>query len=301
MTGAAGFLGSHLADLLIEQGHEVVALDDLSTGRWENLAQRPGLTRVEADVAAAEVDGPIDRVYHLASPASPRDFARMPLHVLRANSLGTWRLLELAEAKGARFLLASTSEVYGDPLVSPQPETYWGNVNPVGPRSCYDESKRFAEALVTAYEGRVECRIVRFFNTYGPRMRRDDGRAVPTFFDQALRGAPLTVQGDGMQTRSFAFVSDVVPAVAALMESDVEGPVNLGADEEVTLLDLARRIRSSLGSQSEIVHVGAAPDDPRRRRPDLSRARRLLGYAPGVWLDEGLARTTEWFRAQGIA
>jgi dTDP-glucose 4,6-dehydratase len=302
VTGAAGFLGSHLCDHLLGRGHEVLALDDLSTGSWDNLPERPALTRITADAAdPPRLDGPLERVYHLASPASPTDFARMALQVMRANAIGTWRMLELAEQKGARLLLASTSEVYGDPLVSPQPESYWGNVNPVGPRSCYDESKRFAEALATAYAGRVECRIVRFFNTYGPRMRPDDGRAVPTFLVQALRGAPMTVHGDGAQTRSFAFVADVVPAVAALMESDAQGPVNLGSDNEVPLLELARRVRKLVGSRSEIVHVPGTPDDPQRRRPDLTRVRQILGFTASTSLDEGLARTADWFRSRATA
>lgn len=296
VTGAAGFLGSHLCDALIEAGHEVVAMDNLSTGRWENLPERRGLRRVTLDVCAPlYVEGTVDRIYHFASPASPRDFERIPLAVAGANSLGAWNVLQLAREKRARILMASTSEVYGDPLVSPQPEGYWGNVNPHGPRSCYDESKRFAEALTRSFvqEHGIEARIVRIFNTYGPRMRPEDGRAVPTFLDCALRGAPLPVHGDGLQTRSFAYVSDVVDGTIALMESDFDSPVNIGSDEEVAVLDLARQVILATSSSSKVVHVEAAPDDPRQRRPDLSLTRRVLGYKPKVSLRDGLRATLD--------
>ncbi|MCC6403931.1 MAG: NAD-dependent epimerase/dehydratase family protein [Fimbriimonadaceae bacterium] len=294
VTGAAGFLGSHLCDALHLAGHEIVAMDNLSTGRWDNLPARPGLTRLTVDVAnPIYVEGKVDRIFHFASPASPRDFARVPVAVAAANSLGAWNALHLAKEKGARIVMASTSEVYGDPLVSPQPESYWGNTNPVGPRSCYDESKRFSEALTRAFALQYgsDAGIVRIFNTYGPRMRRDDGRAVPTFLDHALRREPIPVQGDGLQTRSFAYVADVVAGVIALMESGYASPLNLGNDEEVTILELAEAVIQATGSESPIVHVPAAPDDPRQRKPDLTLARRLLGYEPRIGLREGLAAT----------
>lgn len=294
VTGAAGFLGSHLCDALLAEGHDVVAIDNLSTGRWTNLPARERLSRLTLDVCnPIFVEGRVDQIYHFASPASPKDFDRVPVAVAAANSLGAWNVLQLAREKRARILMASTSEVYGDPLVTPQPESYWGNVNPFGARSCYDESKRFAEALTHAFatEHGTDARIVRIFNTYGPRMRHDDGRSVPTFLDHAIRGEPIPVQGDGLQTRSFAYVSDVVAGSIALMESGYAKPVNLGSDEEVTILDLVHEVLRATGSSSEIVHLPAAPDDPRQRRPDLGLARRLLEYEPTTSLRDGLALT----------
>jgi dTDP-glucose 4,6-dehydratase len=275
-------------------------VDNFLTGCPENIADLPEagrLTVVEADVIDdLDVPGPIDLVCHLASPASPRDYLRYPAETLRVNSLGTQRALRTAERKDARFVLASTSEVYGDPQEHPQRESYWGNVNPVGPRSVYDEAKRFSEALTTAFGQHrgVRTGIARLFNTYGPRLSREDGRAVPTFLDQALAGAPITVAGDGSQTRSLCFVDDTVEGILALAASDVRAPVNLGNDEELTVLELARRIRDLAGSDSEIVHVERPMDDPQVRRPDITRARELLGWRPRVSLDDGLRRTLEW-------
>jgi dTDP-glucose 4,6-dehydratase len=304
VTGGAGFLGSHLCLALLERGWEVVAIDNLLTGQADNLADLyadPAFTFMHYDVTNyLHVDGPVDAVLHFASPASPRDYLEHPLRTLKVGSLGTHITLGLAHAKGARYLLASTSEVYGDPLVSPQPETYWGNVNPVGPRGVYDEAKRYAEAVAMAYHRTqgLDVKIARIFNTYGPGMRPGDGRAIPNFFEQALAGAPITVHGNGAQTRSFCFVDDEVAGLIALLESGHVGPMNIGNPEEHTVLHLARTILGVTGSTSEIVFEDAAVDDPRQRCPDIGLAQRALGWRPRVSLAEGLERTNEWFRAQ---
>jgi dTDP-glucose 4,6-dehydratase len=303
ITGGAGFLGSHLCDHLVAQGVEVVVLDNLVTGSLDNLAHltgNPAFSFQRQDVTEyLEVEGPVDAVLHFASPASPIDYALLPIQTMKVGTLGTHRALGLAMAKGARFLLASTSEVYGDPEVHPQPETYWGHVNPVGPRSIYDEAKRAAEAFTMAYHNHhgLETRIVRIFNTYGPRMRRRDGRAVPAFLSQALAGEPLTVFGDGSQTRSLCYVDDLVDGVARLLASDHPLPVNIGNPDEITMLELARTVRDLCGSRSEIVFEPLPVDDPRRRRPDIGLARSLLGWEPRVPLEEGLTRTIAWWRA----
>jgi dTDP-glucose 4,6-dehydratase len=302
VTGGAGFLGSHLADALLARGDEVVVLDNLLTGSMRNiehLVDRPDFTFVLHDVSTdIVVPGTVDAILHLASPASPVDYLEHPIQTLKVGSLGTHNALGLARAKGARFLLASTSEVYGDPAVHPQPETYWGNVNPIGPRGVYDEAKRFAEAMTLAYhrEHAIEVRIVRIFNTYGPRMNVDDGRVVSNFLVQALRGEPLTVYGDGSQTRSFCYVDDEVRGLLALLDSDHTGPVNIGNDGEFTMLELAEQVLAVTGSSSEIVFRPLPVDDPRQRRPDLTLARELLGWEPTVALADGLARTAEHFR-----
>ncbi len=302
ITGGAGFLGSHLADRLIRRGLTVVVLDNLSTGSENNLAHllgHPRFTFHRQDVTEfLLVDGDVDAVLHLASPASPIDYARLPIETIKAGTLGTHRALGLARAKGARLLLASTSEVYGDPEVHPQPESYWGHVNPVGPRSMYDEGKRAAEAFVMAYRNhhRMDTRIVRIFNTYGPRMRKADGRAVPNFVTQALAGEPLTVFGDGSQTRSLCYVDDLIDGIHRLLLSDVRDPVNIGNPDEVTMLQLAALIRDLCGSRSEIVFQPLPTDDPRRRRPDITLARRALDWEPRVGLEQGLRRTIDWWR-----
>ncbi|MDX2192357.1 MAG: UDP-glucuronic acid decarboxylase family protein [Gemmatimonadales bacterium] len=305
LTGAAGFLGSHLCERLLADGHSVIGIDNLVTGRRANLAhleRHPALRVIDADVvhgALPEVEA-LDAILHFASAASPPAYLRVPIETLLAGSVGTHRLLELARSHGARFLLASTSEVYGDPLVDPQPEGYWGNVNPVGPRSCYDEAKRFAEAMTMAFhrEHRVATRIVRIFNTYGPRMRPDDGRVVSNFVVQALRGEPLTIYGDGQQTRSFCFVTDLVEGIVRLLEVDAPEPVNLGNPGEFTMLELAERVLAHTGSASVIERHPLPVDDPHQRRPDISRARALLGWEPVVPLDEGLRRTIAHFRSE---
>ena len=305
VTGVAGFLGSHLADRLLAGGYAVVGMDNFVTGRPENIAHLIGHERfhfVRHDVTNfIFVDGLLDGVFHFASPASPRDYLELPIQTLKVGSLGTHKALGLALAKQARFLLASTSEVYGDPLVHPQREDYWGNVNPVGPRGVYDEAKRFAEAMTMAYHRvhGLDTRIVRIFNTYGSRMRLTDGRAVPTFVRQALRNEPLTVFGDGSQTRSFTYVSDLVEGIWRLMQAPVNDPVNIGNPREMTLLELAKHVIRAAGSTSEIVFRPLPTDDPKVRQPDIGRARRLLGWEPAVELDEGLARTLEWCRAMG--
>ena len=301
VTGGAGFVGSWLCERLLELGAEVVCVDDLCTGSLENLehlAGESGLTVLRQDVSAPfTVDGRVDWVFHLASPASPVHYLRLPLETLRAGSLGTMHALDLAEASGARLLLASTSEVYGDPLVHPQPESYWGNVNPIGPRSVYDESKRFAEAVTAAYrrERGVDATIARIFNTYGPRMRLDDGRAIPAFMSQALAGRPLTVAGDGSQTRSLCFVEDTVEGLLALAASGHPGPVNIGSSDELTMLALAEHVRDLAGSRSPVEYVDLPVDDPRVRRADTTLASSVLGWEPQVPLAEGLKRTMEWF------
>jgi dTDP-glucose 4,6-dehydratase len=304
VVGGAGFVPSHVVDRLLERGATVVAVDNFVTGSEENvahLADHPGFSLVKADISTGVPPGlaePFDAILHLASPASPTDFRTLGIPILRANAVGALNLLERAEADGARFLMASTSEAYGDPLVHPQPETYWGNVNPVGVRSVYDESKRFAEAATMAYhrDRGVDVAIVRIFNTYGPRMALDDGRAIPTFISQALRGEPLTVFGSGDQTRSICYVDDLVRGILALLDSTETGPVNCGTEHEITMLELAATIVRLTGSSSEIAHWPKAPDDPERRRPDLTLARTRLGYEPTVSPEDGLRRTIEYFR-----
>ena len=305
VTGGAGFLGSHLCARLLDLGHEVVCLDNLITGNADNvsgLAQGRRFSFIEHDVSGfIVVDGPVDYIFHFASPASPEDYQRWPIQTLKVGTLGTHNVLGLARAKSARVILASTSEVYGDPDVHPQPESYWGHVNPVGPRGVYDEAKRAAEAFFMAYHRHhgADTRIVRIFNTYGPRMRPSDGRAVPNFATQALRGEPITVYGDGSQTRSLCFVDELVEGVIRLMA--VEGahdPVNLGNENEVTMLELAEQVRRAAGSNSEIVFEDLPVDDPRQRQPDLSHARELLGWEATIPLSEGLPPTLEWFRTQ---
>ena len=302
VTGAAGFLGSHVCDRLLARGDEVVAVDNLVTGRLENLAHlfgRPAFTFLRHNVSTyVHVPGPVDAVLHFASPASPKDYLELPIQTLKVGSLGTHHLLGLAKDKGARFFLASTSEVYGDPQVHPQPESYWGHVNPVGPRGVYDEAKRFAEAMTMAYHRAhgLDVRIARIFNVFGPRMRPADGRAVSNLLVQALAGRPLTVYGDGSQTRSFCYVDDEVAGFLALLDSDHVGPVNLGNPEELTLLELAELVREVTGSGADIVFEPLPVDDPTRRRPDIGLARRVLGWEPSTPLREGLARTAEHFR-----
>ena len=301
VTGGAGFLGSHLCDYLIARGHRVICVDNLETGSLENIRHlRDGdnFRFLMVDITSHyEVDEPIDFVYHMASPASPIDYQRLPLHTLKVGAYGTHNTLGLAKKHRARFLLASTSEVYVYPLVHPQPETYWGNVNPIGPRGVYDEAKRYAEALTMAYRRQqgVDTCIARIFNTYGPRMRPNDGRAIPTFLRQALTDKPLTVFGDGSQTRSFCYVDDMMRGLVALAESDVHEPVNLGNPDEMALIDLARLIIELTGSRSEIVFEALPEDDPQVRQPDITRARDLLGWEPEVELRDGLERTIEHY------
>ena len=301
VTGGAGFIGSHLCEFLLQKGHEVLCLDNLSTGTTDNIDRfrSERFDFIKHDVTNyIYVAGPLDYVLHLASPASPVDYHQLPIPTLKVGALGTHKALGLAKAKGARFLLASTSEVYGDPLIHPQKEDYWGNVNPVGPRGVYDEAKRFAEAMTMAYHRyhSLDTRIVRIFNTYGPRMRLRDGRAIPNFIHQALTGQPLTVYGDGSQTRSFQYVSDLVEGIWRLMQAEVNDPVNIGNPEEMTLLELARRIQRLTGTPGPIVFQPLPVDDPRVRQPDIGRARSLLGWSPKVAVDEGLSRTIDWFR-----
>lgn len=301
LAGAAGFIGSHLCDYLLDRGDNVVAADSLLTGSLGNIAHlhdHPGFLFLRQDVTERfDIAGPLDWVLNLASPASPIDYMCHPLETLKVGAAGTCNLLELAAAKSARFLQASTSECYGDPAVHPQPESYWGNVNPIGPRSVYDESKRYAEALTMAfYRHRgLETRLVRIFNTYGPRMKLDDGRVVPNLVGQALSGRKLTVYGDGAQTRSFCYVSDLVEGIARAMKRGDHLPINLGNPNEITILEFAQRIRSLTGSDSEIEFQPLPEDDPKLRRPDITRARTLLQWEPLVGLDEGLARTIQYF------
>jgi dTDP-glucose 4,6-dehydratase len=306
VTGGAGFLGSHICDYLLAEGNEVIAMDNLITGSTDNIEHLAGHDRfhfIKHDVTNyIYIEGTIDTVLHFASPASPIDYLELPIQTLKVGALGTHKVLGLAKAKGARFLLASTSEVYGDPLIHPQTEEYWGNVNPIGPRGVYDEAKRFAEAMTMAYHRthNVDTRIVRIFNTFGPRMRLNDGRVVPNFIAQALRGEPLTVYGDGIQTRSFCYVSDLIDGVCRLLLSDETEPVNVGNPQEMTILDFAYKIVELTGSTSDITLVQPedvrVKDDPKVRQPDISKARRLLGWEPKVSLDEGLRKTIEWFR-----
>lgn len=302
ITGGAGFLGSHLVDRLLHEGVDCVIVDTFITGQLTNVQHLVGDPRVEfvgADVSHPfQVSGEVDYVFHFASPASPVDFARIPLEVMRCGSYGTHNSIALAMEKGARFLIASTSEVYGDPQVHPQPETYWGNVNPTGPRACYDESKRYAEAATCVYRDRygLNSRIARFFNTYGPRMRLDDGRVVPNFVRQALRGEPITIYGDGRQTRSFGYYEDILDGVIRLIRSDYRDPVNLGTHEERTILEFAHAVIAATGSASEIVFMPAAVDDPRQRHPDITRANEILDWHPTTSLETGLQKTIDYFR-----
>jgi dTDP-glucose 4,6-dehydratase len=298
VTGGAGFLGSHLCDELLARGHRVICVDNLETGSLRNIAhiRGPQFTHLNVDITQPYfVDEPVDFVYHFASPASPIDYLRLPLHTLKVGSYGTHHTLGLAKLHRARFLTASTSEVYGDPQVHPQPESYWGHVNPIGPRGVYDEAKRYAEALTMAYHRQqgVDTAIVRIFNTYGPRMRPHDGRAIPTFLRQALRNRPLTVFGDGTQTRSFCFVSDLIRGIIALADSDYHHPVNIGNPDEYTLLQLAESVIEVTGSTSEIVFEALPTDDPQVRQPDTSLAQQILGWHPEVSLHEGLKRTID--------
>lgn len=293
VTGGGGFLGSHLCEELLRRGARVVCVDNFSTGREENLPRHPRLELVRGDVArGVDVSGPVDTVLHLACPASPADYLRRPVETMRTGGLGTMCALELARRTGARFVLASTSEVYGDPLEHPQRESYWGNVNPIGPRSVYDEAKRFAEALTFAHrrEYSVDTGVARIFNSYGPRMRADDGRMIPTFLRQATRGEPLTVAGDGTQTRSLCYVDDTIRGLVALAGSDLAGPVNLGGPDELTVLEIAEHVLRVTGSRSPIHHVDAMVDDPRRRCPDISLAEQALDWKPEIDIQEGLRR-----------
>ena len=302
ITGGAGFLGSHLCERLLAEGHEVICVDNLLTGRTQNIAHlldRKDFRHLLHDVTVPfEIEGPVDYVLHFASPASPVDYLELPIQTLKVGSLGTHNTLGLAKAKSARYLLASTSEVYGDPLEHPQKESYWGNVNPVGPRGVYDEAKRFAEAMAMAYHRAhgLEVRIVRIFNTYGPRMRLRDGRVVPAFIQQALTGEPMTVFGEGQQTRSFCYVSDLVEGIYRLLQSDLTEPCNIGNPHEMTILEFAETIRDAVGSKSEILFKPLPVDDPRTRQPDITRARTKLGWEPKVPLAQGLESTIAYFR-----
>ena len=304
VTGGAGFLGSHLCERLLDDGYAVVALDNFCTGGAGNtahLVECDGFRLVGTDVSDyIHVPGKVDIVLHFASPASPIDYLKLPIATLKVGSIGTMHALGLARAKGARFLLASTSETYGDPLVHPQPEAYWGNVNPVGPRGVYDEAKRFAESLTMAYRNAhgVNTAIVRIFNTFGPRMRPDDGRAIPTFVNQALAGLPLTVAGDGSQTRSVCYVDDLIEGICRLLHSDLSGPMNIGNPHEVTMLELAETIRELAGSTSPMTFIPRPQDDPEVRQPDITFARNELAWEPKVDINDGLLRTIEWFRTR---
>ena len=303
ITGGAGFIGSHLCEYFLEKGHEVVCMDNLLTGRVDNIEhiRHERFRFIKQDVTEfLYLEGDLDYILHFASPASPIDYLEMPIQTLKVGSLGTHKTLGLAHAKGARFLLASTSEVYGDPLVHPQSEEYWGNVNPIGPRGVYDEAKRFAEAMTMAYHRYhgVATRIVRIFNTFGPRMRLDDGRVVPTFIAQALKGEPITVFGDGSQTRSFSYVGDTVEGIYRLLMSDEVDPVNIGATAEMTIKQFAEHIVALTGSGSTVTYRDLPVDDPKTRCPDLSKAKRVLDWEPSVPLDEGLRRTIEYFKGK---
>ncbi|MET0852930.1 MAG: UDP-glucuronic acid decarboxylase family protein [Candidatus Rokuibacteriota bacterium] len=304
VTGGAGFIGSHLCDFLLAKGCEVICMDNLLTGSTDNIAHHRDqrFLFVKHDVTNyIVVDGALDYVLHFASPASPIDYLELPIQTLKVGALGTHKALGVALARRAKFLLASTSEVYGDPLVHPQREEYWGNVNPVGPRGVYDEAKRFAEAMTMAYHRvhGLDSRIVRIFNTYGPRMRLTDGRAIPTFIRQALHGEPLTVYGNGSQTRSFTYVSDLVDGIWRLMNAPVNDPVNIGNPRELTLLEMARLVLKVSGAPSEIVFAPLPTDDPKVRKPDIDKARRLLDWSPAVDVEEGVAKTLEWYRRTG--
>ncbi len=307
ITGGAGFLGSHFCDLFLERGFDVICMDNLVTGSPDNIGHLFGNARfhfIQHDVTRfVYVDGPLDYILHFASPASPLDYLELPIQTLKVGSLGTHKVLGLAKAKGARFLLASTSEVYGDPLEHPQKETYWGNVNPVGPRGVYDEAKRFAEAMTMAYHRfhGVDTRIVRIFNTYGPRMRLKDGRALPAFMGQAVRGEPITVFGDGSQTRSFCYVSDLCEGIYRLLMSDEIEPVNIGNPSEISILEFAKEVIKVTGSSSTIEFKPLPVDDPKVRQPDITKAKRLLSWEPTVGLEEGLSATLEDFRPRILA
>ena len=302
VTGGVGFLGSHLVDLLLSRGHRVIAIDNLVTGSIDNVAHMAGNRNfrfIHQDVTEfIFLEGPVDFIWHFASPASPIDYAELPIQTLKVGSLGTHKALGLAKHKRARFLLASTSEIYGDPLVHPQGEDYWGNVNTIGPRGCYDEAKRFAEAITMAYhrEHGIDTRIVRIFNTYGPRMRLNDGRVVPAFISQALRNQPLSVFGDGAQTRSFCYCSDLIEGIYRLMMSDTNQPVNIGNSSEMTVLEFAREILRLTGSRSKVIFKPLPQDDPKQRRPDIGRAEKLLNWSPRVPLAVGLKKTVAYFR-----
>ena len=303
ITGGAGFLGSHLTDRCLAEGHEIVVVDNLVTGNTDNLAHinSPKLSYLEQNISdGIHVDGEVDFILHFASPASPVDYLELPIQTLKVGALGTHNALGLARAKKAGLLLASTSEVYGDPLVHPQKEDYWGNVNPIGPRGCYDEAKRFAEAITMAYHKMhaVDTKIVRIFNTYGPRMRLRDGRIVPNFMRQALTGEPLTVYGDGSQTRSFCYATDLIDGIYRLMLSDEHLPTNIGNPTEFTVLDFAHEVMKLSGSKSEIVFEPLPQDDPKQRKPDISKAREILGWEPKIELHEGLVKTLDYFRTR---
>src|SRR4051812_37249149 len=304
VTGAAGFLGSHLTDLLLSRGHRVIGIDNFVTGSVNNISHlggNPQFKFIQQDVTEfIFLDGPVDYVWHFASPASPIDYLELPIQTLKVGSLGTHKALGLAKNKGARFLLASTSEIYGDPLVHPQVEEYWGNVNTIGPRGCYDEAKRFAEAMAMAYhrEHKVETRIVRIFNTYGPRMRLNDGRVVPAFVSQALVNKPVTIFGKGQQTRSFCYVSDLIEGIYRLMMSNYDLPVNIGNPAELTMVEFAKEIIAATGSKSKLTYKPLPQDDPKQRRPDITKAKKILKWEPKVPLKDGLKRTIEYFRAK---
>jgi len=304
VTGAAGFLGSHLADLLIARGHKVIGIDNFVTGSVDNIVHlggNPNFKFIQQDVTEfIFLEGPVDYVWHFASPASPIDYLELPIQTLKVGSLGTHKALGLAKEKKARFLIASTSEIYGDPLVHPQPEEYWGNVNTIGPRGCYDESKRFAEAITMAYhrEHKVATRIVRIFNTYGPRMRINDGRVVPAFVSQAIKNKPVTVFGKGQQTRSFCYVSDLIEGIYRLMMSDYDLPVNIGNPVEMTMVQFAEQIIKATGSKSKIVFKPLPQDDPKQRKPDITKAKKFLQWEPKVKLADGLTDTIAYFRTK---
>ena len=304
VTGAAGFLGSHLTDLLISRGHKVIGIDNFVTGSVDNIVHlggNPNFKFIQQDVTEfIFLEGPVDYVWHFASPASPIDYLELPIQTLKVGSLGTHKALGLAKEKGARFLIASTSEIYGDPLVHPQPEEYWGNVNTIGPRGCYDESKRFAEAITMAYhrEHKVETRIVRIFNTYGPRMRVNDGRVVPAFISQALKNKPVTIFGRGTQTRSFCYCSDLIEGIYRLMMNDYDLPVNIGNPVEMTMIEFAEQIIRATGSKSKIVFKPLPQDDPKQRKPDITKAKKFLKWEPQVKLADGLKDTIKYFRTK---
>lgn len=304
ISGGAGFIGSHLCDYYLSQKHEVICVDNFITGRQENIKHildNPDFQLIKADISEPfEVKEQIDAILHFASPASPKDFTKLPIHIMRTGAFGTYRLLELVKKEKAKFLLASTSEVYGDPLVHPQTEAYWGNVNPIGPRSVYDESKRFAEALTTAFlrEYGLKIRIARIFNTYGPRMRLDDGRVVPNLIPQALRGESLTIYGDGKQTRSFCYIDDMIAGIAKLLDADTSEPINIGNPDEFTILEFANLVLELTKAKSKMEFVKLPQDDPKKRKPDISKAKKILGWEPKISLKQGLERTIDWFKQQ---